>query len=217
MNALAVDYGNSLVEGKTFTEEELNTYFDENTDMFEQMGIKKVDQNVIDVRHILLMVEEDAEESVWTETEQKAQQLLDEWAKGDATEESFAALATEKTEDPGSSGTGGLYENVYPGQMVETFDAWCFEDGRQTGDTGIVKTPYGYHIMYFVGQGDYIHWQAAAESYLLNNTAAELRAQVTEQYEQSSEPAGVVVLEYAAPTVPSAESEEDVALNPVEG
>ena len=40
----------------------------------------------------------------------------------------------------------------YPGQMVETFNDWCFADGRQPGDYGIVKTDYGYHLMYFVGR-----------------------------------------------------------------
>lgn len=217
VNALAMDYANSLTEGLTFTEEELNTYYDENTDTFTQMGITKADKNVIDVRHILLTVEEGAEESVWTETEKQAQALLDEWKAGEATEEGFAALATEKTQDPGSAQTGGLYEDVYPGQMVAEFNNWCFDDARQIGDTGVVRTDYGYHVMYFAGEGDYIYWQALAESYLLSDTAAQLRADVTEQYEQSSDNAGVIVLEYSAPTVPSAETEEEeVALNPVE-
>ena len=33
-----------------------------------------------------------------------------------ATEESFAALAAEKSEDTGSAETGGLYEDIYKGQ-----------------------------------------------------------------------------------------------------
>ena len=34
--------------------------------------------------------------------------------------------------------------------MVDAFDKWCFDEARQPGDHGIVKTSYGYHIMYFV-------------------------------------------------------------------
>ena len=34
--------------------------------------------------------------------------------------------------------------------MVEEFEDWCFDEARQPGDHGIVKTSYGYHIMYFV-------------------------------------------------------------------
>ena len=46
--------------------------------------------------------------------------------------------------------TGGLYTDIYVGQMVEPFETWCFDASRQYGDTGLVKTDYGYHIMYFV-------------------------------------------------------------------
>ena len=54
---------------------------------------------------------------------QKAEEILDEWMSGDATEDSFAALANEKSDD-GNGTTGGLYENVYPGQMVSSFNDW---------------------------------------------------------------------------------------------
>ena len=49
----------------------------------------------------------------------------------------------------GSASEGGLYEEVYPGRMVENFDAWCFEEGCLSGDTGIVESDYGWHIIYF--------------------------------------------------------------------
>ena len=35
--------------------------------------------------------------------------------------------------------------------MVEDFNTWCFTEGRKPGDTDIVKTKFGYHVMYFVG------------------------------------------------------------------
>ena len=34
--------------------------------------------------------------------------------------------------------------------MVTAFNDWCFDEARQPGDTGIVETNYGYHVMYFV-------------------------------------------------------------------
>ena len=43
--------------------------------------------------------------------------------------------------------------------MVDTFNDWIFDPARQPGDTGIVETTYGYHIMYFVGDG-LPAWQA---------------------------------------------------------
>ena len=38
--------------------------------------------------------------------------------------------------------------------MVEAFEDWIYTDGRKTGDTGIVETEYGYHVMYFVGDSE---------------------------------------------------------------
>ena len=32
---------------------------------------------------------------------------------------------------------------------VTEFNDWCFAEGRKAGDTGIVLTEYGYHIIYF--------------------------------------------------------------------
>nr|MBQ8243668.1 peptidylprolyl isomerase [Oscillospiraceae bacterium] len=83
-----------------------------------------------------------------------AEEILNQWQSGEATEDSFAALATEKTDDTGSAANGGLYENIYPGQMVAAFEDWCYDEGRAAGDTGIVETEYGYHVMYFVGNSD---------------------------------------------------------------
>lgn len=207
LNSLAMDYYYHLADQITVDDAALEAYYAENEETFTSQGVKKDDRNVVNVRHILVTVAEDAEESAWDAALQTAEELLQQWKDGEATEESFAALATEKTEDPGSQQTGGLYEGVYPGQMVEPFETWCFDAARQPGDTGIVKTSYGYHVMYFVGQGDYVYWKSMAESYYLNSAASELRAEVTAKYTTESNPDLAVLLEFMAPTVPAAEDE----------
>ena len=115
------------------------------------------------VRHILVNFEggttDDLGYTTYTDEEKAAakvaaEEILTEWKAGEATEASFAGLAAEKSGDPGSTANGGLYEDIYPGQMVAAFDAWCFEEGRKEGDTGIVETEYGYHVMYFSGNSD---------------------------------------------------------------
>ena len=115
------------------------------------------------VRHILVSFEGGTTDENGTTTysdEEKAaakasaEELLEQWKNGDANEESFAALANENSTDPGSNTNGGLYEDVFPGQMVEAFNDWCYDDSRKVGDTGIVETSYGYHVMYFSGDSD---------------------------------------------------------------
>lgn len=130
---------------------------------------------MVNVRHILIKPsptgeKEDGEsgdaeltDQDWAAAKQRASDLLAQWQSGEATEDAFALLASENTEDPGSQGTGGLYEGVYPGEMVAAFNDWCFEENRQPGDTGIVETEYGYHIMYFSATLDHAHWYETAE------------------------------------------------------
>lgn len=118
------------------------------------------------VRHILVTPEHAADEAEDAHADgesysaeelaaakQEAEELYAQWQSGEATEESFAELANEKSDD-GDGTTGGLYTNVTPGQMVQAFNDWCFDASRTSGDTGIVQTEYGYHIMYFVGNSD---------------------------------------------------------------
>ena len=116
------------------------------------------------VRHLLISFEggktdENTGITTYTDEEKAAAQskaaaLLTEWESGAKTEDSFAELAKEHSTDPGSKSNGGLYEDIYPGQMVEPFDAWCFDANRQVGDTGLVETDYGFHVMFFVGDSE---------------------------------------------------------------
>lgn len=102
-----------------------------------------------------------------------AQQLLTEWKAGEATEASFAGLAAEKSADTGSTANGGLYEDVYPGQMVAAFEDWCFDESRKPGDTGVVETEYGCHVMYFVGDSDVTYRDYQIRSALKSSAVSE--------------------------------------------
>ena len=135
---------------------EVEAFFDENEAEYAASNITK-DAKYVDVRHVLLQPEggergEDGypvfTDEAWEACRQKAEEIYNNWQAGDKSEESFAQLAVDNSED-GNATTGGLYENVYKGQMVAEFENWCFDEARQTGDHGLVKTRYGYHIMFF--------------------------------------------------------------------
>lgn len=157
------------------TDEEVEAYFDENVDVYTEQEIEKDDSQIlVDVRHILVMPKGGTtdESGVTTYTDEEwetcrasAQELLDQWLAGDATEDTFAELANAKSEDPGSNTAGGLYTYIALGDMVPEFEAWCFDETRATGDYGLVKTDYGYHIMYYVTNRPV--WYAYAESDLI--------------------------------------------------
>ena len=166
-----VPYYQKAVEAMTPTQEDLEAYFAEHEAEYADSGVTK-DGKFVDIRHILVKVADTATEEDWKACEEKAQAILDEWLAGEKTEDSFAALATEKTEDPGSQATGGLYENVYQGQMVQAFNDWCFDETRATGDYGLVKTEYGYHVMYYVDSEP--QWISYAASDWANEQSAQL-------------------------------------------
>ena len=110
------------------------------------------------VRHILFT--EDTYGSAEAALNQ-ATTVRKEFSNGEQTAEAFGALAEKYSEDTGSSTNGGRYLNIRKGQMVEAFEDWCFDEARTVGETGIVETDYGYHLMYFEGDGD-IAWKAKA-------------------------------------------------------
>ena len=67
--------------------------------------------------------------------------------------DSFAALAKEKSKDTGSAADGGLISGITSSaNYVESFRNWATDSSRKVGDTGIVESEYGYHIMYYSGQ-----------------------------------------------------------------
>ena len=121
-----------------------------------------------DVRHILLKSDSfDSDDAAKAE----ADKILKEYRAGKQTEDAFAALAKKYSEDAAEN--GGLYENVSKGEMVETFNDWLFAEDRKAGDVDVVKTEYGYHVMYYVGEGQKL-WEVSAENALISKKLDDL-------------------------------------------
>ncbi len=120
----------------------------------------------VDIRQILLVPGEEGDGMVtvaqdgtvtcadlyWEECASDAEQLLKHWSKKTKHDEAaFADLAYKNSEDPGSARDGGAFRRIRQGQLAPELDAWCFDAARQPGDTEILRSPYGYHILYFSG------------------------------------------------------------------
>lgn len=126
------------------------------------------EENLVNVRHILLSVSDPSDEEMYQNAKETAESVLAEYEAGEQTEEAFAELAKLNSSD-GNAADGGLYENVYPGQMVPAFNDWCFDESRQVGDVEIVETDYGFHVIYFSGVSDAIYHDYLAENTLRSN------------------------------------------------
>lgn len=168
----------------------LEAYFTANEDTLAESGITKESGYLYDVRHILIAPEggtEDGDGNVtytdeeWEACRAAAQAVLDEWLAGEATEESFAVLANEHSIDTGSNTNGGLYEGLDTDtNFVQEYKNWYLADGRKVGDYGLVKSDYGYHIMYLSDVEE--EWIAASREGILTEVSSNITKEAMDAY-----------------------------------
>lgn len=110
------------------------------------------------VAHILFQTGEDSKYETDDDAKAKAEEILEKYKSGEQTLDAFKKLGEEYTDDGSVT-----YDNVSEGEMVAEFNDWLFDENRKEGDVEIVKTTYGYHIMYFVGDGEEFWYNSAKE------------------------------------------------------
>ncbi len=147
------------------------------------------------VRHILISFEGGTYNSTTGQTtysdaekeaaHEKAKRIWDDFdirsgKDSDKHEDLFAELANKYSTDSGSNTKGGLYEDVYPGQMVTAFEDFCFAEGRKHGDVELVMTEYGYHLMYYVGESETTYRDFLLTNDLLTEEMTEWQTKLNE-------------------------------------
>lgn len=158
------------------SQEELDAFYTANAEDFSGEGI------AVDFRQILLIPEDDPEkeltvtvaengavscpEEAWETCQEKARETLDHWRKKNrGTEATFGETARKMSKDTGMYETGGLYRGIRKGQLLDVLDAWCFDPARQPGDTEILRSDYGIHILYFSGSREVAREEAEEACY----------------------------------------------------
>lgn len=184
-------YYTDMQEKMMPSDEDVDKYYKDHEEDLTSQGILQDGKPYsVTVRHILISPEGDptGEDGAYSQEQidavrAEAQEILDAWKAGEATEESFAALATEKTDDPGSASNGGLYEDFTMGKMIKPFEDWSFDTARKQGDTDLVETDYGVHVMYFVSASEMENWYQKTQSLMLNEILQDAMEELTEKYQ----------------------------------
>jgi peptidyl-prolyl cis-trans isomerase D len=117
------------------TEEELHKYYEDNISQYETPEERQA-------RHILIKIDEGADEAAVKAAKKKAEDLLARIRAG----ESFKELAKKYSDDPGSAETGGDLGQFGRGVMEPDFEKAAF--ALKVGEVSEpVLTSFGYHLI----------------------------------------------------------------------
>ena len=103
--------------------------------------------DTVKVRHILIATQEQGQ---FVREDSTAKKLADSIQLAIKNGAKFDSLVVKYSDDPGSKNNGGVYDNVYSGQMVPTFNDFIFN--HKAGESGVVKTDFGYHYIEILSQ-----------------------------------------------------------------
>ena len=179
-----LEYARLLNEGYMLTttlsyymepaEAEVEAYFTQHEAAYAAAGITR-DDHYVNLRHILL-VPADSSQEAWDACKGDAEALMKKWKKN-TSEANFSELAFANSADTGSSVNGGLYSNLSKGQLTPELDSWCFDTERKAGDTAIIQTADGYHILYLSAASP-IWYEQAEKDLIAEMIAREIGATV---------------------------------------
>ncbi len=131
---------NSLMATVTVPEQELKSYYEQNLQTLVQQEQRRAS-------HILIGAPSQAPAAEREKAKAEALALLAQVRKAPKT---FAAVAREKSQDPGSAAKGGDLDFFARGAMVKPFEDAVF--GMKEGQiSDLVETDYGYHIIQLTG------------------------------------------------------------------
>ena len=143
------------------------------------------DYKTANIRQIFISVEDTEDTEAMEAAKTKAEGILDEWKAGAATEDSFAALADQYSE---LDLEGGLQEEV--SNDSDAVGEWLFDGTRKAGDTAVIASDEGYHVIYYIGEGRE-YWKIQVEALKRNADYSAAVDALEEQYAASGSSFGI--------------------------
>lgn len=144
-------------------------------DSYNVVMYRSTEKNLMhlaNVRHLLVQFVETKDEKgnititeqAKTDAKNEAEALYKEWQDKGGSKDDLIAMIKEHSDDS-SKEEGGLFEDINPdSSYVPEFLAWSVNPERKEGDSDVISTQYGYHIMYFEGYSDETYRETLVKS-----------------------------------------------------
>ncbi len=130
---------NSLKDLKAVDPAEIEKFYKEHPEQFKEAGDAA---GSVRASHILIKVEEGADEKAWNQAKADIEKIIAELKAGT----DFGKLAADKSACPSGKSANGSLGAFEKGQMVPEFEKVAFE--LKEGEiSGPVKTQFGYHVI----------------------------------------------------------------------
>jgi len=120
---------NTILQNITISQDDIQKYYDNNTDMFTE-------PEKVTVQHILILVKDNVTDDI---AKAKIQDISNQ-----LNSTNFCQLVSKYTQDEGSNATCGTY-TFGRGEMVPEFENASFS--LDINKTAIVRSTYGYHLI----------------------------------------------------------------------
>ena len=133
-------------------------------------------EGLIKTAHILLRLNQQASDAERQAARQRIDSVYNALKKG----ADFAELAQKVSQDPGSARQGGELPFVSRGQLIKEYEdaAFALKDGEMSG---VVESPYGYHIILMKEHKDFEPFEYHKESILKYMEQRGIREQLADR------------------------------------
>ena len=177
------------------------------------------EEKLDNVRHILIALQEDeitgetsTSANAFQIAKEDADKVYAEWEASAKDIAAFEALIEKYSADKDAE--GGLYENisrydnVFDGSFTAEAKNWAVDPERKVGDTEIVESELGYHIMYYVGEAEDNYRHYTIQNLLRNQMAEEWHNDTTEATKATSKVGNWRPIDRSTPPYMTATEEE---------
>ena len=185
------EYTAELQESFDFSDEEIEKYYDEHAQEYEENGVTKEDVKMAQLRYLMILPEDDSDES-YAAIDEAFNEMLEDWELWeDKSEEGFMSFG-EKWSEKGFA--QDYLDAVAPGTVYFSFfDDWVFREPRVAGDTRTWVMESGDYLFYYIGQRDEIFWRSQTRYDMCRDAFTTFLLQQMNNYSYSVYPENIII------------------------